>query len=225
MLVPIAHSDPERAADIVRRVADEPGVVGACFVSDGGRTPFGNRRYDPIYAACEDNDLPVVFHAGGVTLDDYNLRGFESILETHSLGFLISNMSQITSIVVQGVPEKFPDLDFVFEEAGLFYVPMMMYRLDQEYLRQYNEAPLLEKRPSEYMKEFYYGTQPMEVPPDPKYFEWLFEMMGGVDRLLFATDWPHGDHDEVNAITDLSFLSTEEKDKILGGNAAKVFDL
>lgn len=41
--------------------------------------------------------------------------------------------------------------------------------MDAEYFRKLNEAPLLEQRPSKYMKEFYYGTQPLEQPPNKRF--------------------------------------------------------
>jgi predicted TIM-barrel fold metal-dependent hydrolase len=223
--IPVIHSDPDAAVELIERWGDEEAVVGTCIVAQAAEPPFGNRKYDPIYRICEDKDLPVIYHSGGSSIEHYHKKGFQTTAETTILGFLVTIMDQITSIVIQGVPEKFPDLDLVFEEAGLFYIPMMMYRMDQVYLRKPNEAPLLNKLPSEYMKEFYYGTQPLEVVPDDRYLESIIEMIGGPERLLFATDWPHDDHDEVNAITDLPFLSEIEKEQILGKNAERVFGI
>jgi predicted TIM-barrel fold metal-dependent hydrolase len=73
------------------------------------------------------------------------------------------------------------------------------------------------------MREFYYGTQPMEQPEDPRHLEWLFEMIGGPDRLLYASDYPHWDYDPPSVIRKQPFLSDAEKDQILGGNARAVF--
>jgi predicted TIM-barrel fold metal-dependent hydrolase len=50
-------------------------------------------------------------------------------------------------------------------------------------------------------------------------------MLGGADRLMYASDWPHNDYDEPNVITGLPFLSKEEKEKILSGNAEEVFNI
>lgn len=223
--VPIVHSDPHYAAELIDRFGDDDAVVGAVVVSSGGEPPFGDTQYDPVYSACQSHDLPVMFHADGEGVDDFYLEGFTSIIETHALGFLMTNMSQLTSIVIQGVAERFPDLDLVFLEAGLLYVPMMMCRLDQEYLRTPNDAPLLNKLPSTYMQEFYYGTQPLEQPPTLAYLESAIEIMGGPDQLMWASDWPHPDYDETRIVEDLPFLSDEEKAKILGENAETVFDI
>jgi hypothetical protein len=225
LVVPVVHTDPDAAVEIIDRYKDEESVVGTCIVAKGGQPPFGHHKYDPIYDICESNDLPIIVHAGGSSLDDYYNRGMQTHLETHALGFLINNMTQLTSMVVQGVPEKFPDLDLIFQEAGLFYIPTIMYRLDMEYIKSPDEAPLLNKRPSEYMKEFYYGTQPIEETPDPRYIEWVMEMIGGPERFMWCSDWPHRDHDETNVITRMSWLSEDEKQQILGGNALEVYDI
>jgi predicted TIM-barrel fold metal-dependent hydrolase len=219
------YQDPEAAVDLIDRVGDERGIVGVCMITAGPEPPLGNRKYDPIYAAAEAKGLPVVFHSGGSSLDDFFVRGYEKFIETHTLGFLWSNMAQLTSIVVQGVPEKFPDLDIAFQESGLFWVPTMMHRLDTEYLKRQSEAPLLEKRPSAYMREFYYGTQPLEMPEDESRLQQVIEDVGGPDQLMYASDYPHWDYDRPSAITDREFLTDDEKARILGGTATEVFGL
>jgi hypothetical protein len=223
--VPLPTNDPDAAAALIDRVGDEDGIVGACFIASMVEPPLGNRKYDPIYEAAQRADLPIIVHGGTPGVDSFYLSGYEYRLETHTLSFVWANTAQLVSIVAQGVPEKFPDLDFVFQECGIFWIPMMMYRMDGEYFSKPNEAPLLEKRPSEYMKEFYYGTQPLEEPPNKQYFTHIIEMIGGADRLMYASDYPHVDYDSPTAITSIPGLSKEEKAKILGGNAVEVFDL
>jgi predicted TIM-barrel fold metal-dependent hydrolase len=224
--VPLPTKDPDAAADLIDRVGDEDGIVAGCFVTSKVEPPLGNRHYDVIYEAAQRAGLPLVFHGGsGGGVDGFYVRGFSRRLSVHALGFLWANMAQLTSLLVQGIPEQYPDLDFVFQESGIFWIPSLMYRLDSEYLRRPNQAPLLEKRPSEYMKEMYYGTQPLDQPPRSEYFRYVIEMLGGPDRLMYASDYPHEDYDTVKAITDLAFLSEQEQAQILGGNAEEVFDI
>lgn len=224
-MIPVPYDDPEASVELIRRAGDEPGIVGACMVSAGAEPPLGHRRYDVIYEACEELGLPVVFHAGGAGLDEFHIKGYEKFIETHVLGFLQANQAQLTSLVVQGVPEKFPDLDIVFQESGIFWVPLMMHRLDAEYMKRQSEAPLLTKRPSKYIKEFYFGIQPMELPEDEGYLEHVIEMIGGPDRLMYASDYPHWDYDLPDVIRDRAFLSEAEKRRILAGTATEVFGL
>lgn len=133
-------------------------------------------------------------------------------------------MSQLVSVTCQGVPEKFPDLNIVFMESGVTYVSGLISRLEEEYLKRPEEAPLFEKRPSEYITDYYFGTQPLEVSANPRLLELCFDMLG-TDRLLYASDDPHWDFDSPSIITDLPFLSDEDRKRILAGNAAEVFGL
>ncbi|MFB6206412.1 MAG: amidohydrolase family protein, partial [Haloglomus sp.] len=126
--------------------------------------------------------------------------------------------------VAQGVPEKFPGLDISFMESGVTYLPGLMTRLDEEYLKRPEEAPLLEKRPSEYISDFYYGTQPLEISADPEYLGKCVEMVG-TDSLMFASDYPHWDYDRPTTVLDLPFLDEDEKKQILSENAREVFGL
>lgn len=219
------YQEPEKAAQLIDRVGDEEGFVGVCMISGGPEPPFGNRKYDPIFDAASRADLPLVFHAGGSSLDHFYLKGYEKFVESHTLGFLWNNMAQLVSVVIQGLPEKFPDLDFVFQESGVLYVPSLMARLDAEYLKRPSEVPILEQRPSKYMRDFFYGTQPMDHPDDPSYFERAIEEMGGASQLMYASDYPHWDYDPPSAITDISFFTETEKAAVLGGNAEEVFGI
>jgi uncharacterized protein len=87
-----------------------------------------------------------------------------------------------------------------------------------------SECPLLRKKPSEYMRDMYYSSQPMEIQ-DLKAMEQTFRMMDAESRLLYASDYPHWDFDLPSTIYDLPFLSEKGKHNILGGTAARLFKL
>ena len=224
-LLAAPFNNPEESKRIIDRVGSEEGVVGIALVTAGPEPPLGNRRYDPIYEAAERNGLPIVFHAGGAGIDEFHKKGYEKFTETHVLGFLENNMSQCVSIVIQGVPVRYPDLDIVFQESGIYWVPMIMQRLDAEYMKRPSEVPILDQRPSDYMKEFYYGTQPLEEPRNPEYLRQIVDQLGGAERLIYASDYPHWDYDPPNTISENSAFTDEEKRAILGENAQEVFGI
>ena len=87
-----------------------------------------------------------------------------------------------------------------------------------------SEAPLLKRLPSEYMREMYFTSQPLETDHQ-KAVETTFEMIDASNSLLYASDWPHWDFDTPSIIWDMPFLSEKDKRKILGLNAAKLFGL
>jgi uncharacterized protein len=111
----------------------------------------------------------------------------------------------------------------IWEEAGIFWIPGLMFRLDTEYSRRRADHALLRKTPSDYMKDFFYTTQPLEVVPKREFFRYVIEMIDGERTLMYSSDWPHSDFDHpTNIARSLGFLSDEGRQRILGGNAAKV---
>ena len=100
----------------------------------------------------------------------------------------------------------------------------MMQRLDNEYPMRSSEAPNLRKPPSEYIKDTYYTSQPMECT-DMALLEATCKAMNAETQLLYASDWPHWDFDAPSSIFDLPFLDEEAKKNIMGRNAARVLGL
>ncbi len=92
----------------------------------------------------------------------------------------------------QWVAERFPKLKVIWIESGLAWLPFMMQRLDHEYLMRQSDAPLLKRMPSDYMREMYYTSQPMERT-NLKLLEGTFEAINAETQLLYASDWPHWD--------------------------------
>ena len=152
-------------------------------------------------------------------------QGLEEYIEVNTLCHPYSHMLTATSMICQGVPVKFPDLNFVFLEAGQGWVPLTMFRLNKEYDMRRSEAPLLEKSPEEYMREFFYGTQPLDEPNDPEHLNQLLRMIG-TDSVTFSSDLPHWNFDNPEAI-DKHFtqFSPEEREKFLNGNAAEAYGI
>ena len=125
---------------------------------------------------------------------------------------------------MNGLPERFPGLPVVWIESGLSWVPWLMQRLDHTYMMRTSEAPLLRRKPSEYMAEMYYTSQPLETD-NLKALELTFEMTSAKTQLLYASDWPHWDFDPPAVIWDIPFLDDEARKNILGLNARRIFDL
>src|SRR5262249_37883146 len=85
-------------------------------------------------------------------------------------------------------------------------------------------APLLTRLPSEYLRDFYYTSQPLEAA-DLRFLELTFEMINAETQLLYASDWPHWDWDPPRKIWDLPFLDEQVKRNILGLNAQRLYGL
>lgn len=222
-LVYLPFTDPSQSLRMVEEFGDRPGVAG--FMVTGARyRPIHDNVYMPVYAAIEERGLPLAFHASAYP-SERMFEGMNKFLSVHALGFCFYNMVHMTNCVINGLPERFPDLKWIWMESGLAWVPFMMQRLDNEYMMRTSEAPLLKKKPSEYMREnFYYTTQPME-DGDLEALQSTFRMINAETQLMFASDYPHWDFNLPSTIFDLPFLNDQQKRNILGETAREVFKL
>jgi predicted TIM-barrel fold metal-dependent hydrolase len=219
-MLALPFNSPEACLRMIREFGETKGVVG--FLVSGQRTNGVHRNeYMPVYRELEERGLPLAFHAG----PDYSVaRLVNRFLSVHSLSFVTCCMIHLTNWVINGLPERFPKLNVIWIESGLAWLPFMMQRLDHEYLMRQSDAPLLKKLPSEYMREMYYTSQPMERT-NLKLLESTFEAINAESQLLYASDWPHWDFDTPGSVASLPFLSEQGKRNILGENARRLFKL
>jgi predicted TIM-barrel fold metal-dependent hydrolase len=110
-------------------------------------------------------------------------------------------------------------------ESGIAWAAALMLRLDSEYMMRSSDAPALKRKPSAYMREMFYATQPLEKPDDPSLLEALFKALNAETQLVWGSNFPGSDFDLPSTIYDLPFLSETAKRNILGGNAAKLLNL
>jgi uncharacterized protein len=218
--------DPESAAEEIRRYAKEPGMVGVYLPCAGLDPLWGHRRYDSIYEAAEAADLPVLLHSVTVVhpVFPFNLHVFETEFGRHICGHTFSIMANLVHMISAGVPVRYPDLRVALTEVGISWVPFLMNRMDKEYLERRREIPILQERPSHYMKRFYYATQPVEEPENLRDLVTLMELYDGEDRTIFASDWPHHDFDHPSKVHQIPFTN-EVRRKVFGENALRLFKI
>jgi predicted TIM-barrel fold metal-dependent hydrolase len=220
LYLPFNH--PEACVEVVERYADTPGVIGFTVTSTRYRAVHHD-SYMPLYSAIQSTGKPLAFHSG-FHWGDQSMQQCNRFLSMHALSFVHYNLVHMTNWLINGLPERFPSLPVIWIESGLAWVPFLMQRLDSEYMMRSSEAPLLRRRPSDYIRDMYFTSQPLERS-NLKLTAATFEAMRAETQLLFASDWPHWDFDLPSSITSLPFLSAQAKRNILGLNAARLFKL
>lgn len=221
----ISSEDPENAAAEVRRAAQDRRFVQVQFAGRPAE-PMGRKKYWPIYQACVDVGLPVMSHAFGSTGQPITGAGWPSYYLEDHIGPPQSMQANITSLVMEGVFDRFPTLKIVSVENGFGWVPALVWRMDNAYSVLRNEVPHLQRRPSEYVAEHvYFATQPVEEPNKPHHFQQLMDQYPAfADRLLFSSDYPHWDGDAPDRALPL-IRDPGVRDRILRRNARQLYGL
>jgi len=218
----LPFTDPDESLRQVEKFGGCNHVTGF-MVTTVRNLPVHDNAYMKVYRAIEERGLMLSFHAGP-NWGEPIFKSCNRFLAVHALGFSWYNILHLTNWVINGMGERFPKLPVLWIESGLAWIPFLMQRLDHEYMLRTSEAPLLKKKPSDYMRDMYYSTQPMEVQ-DLQAMECTFRMMNAETQLLYSSDYPHWDFDLPSTIYDLPFLSEKAKHNILGGTAARLFKL
>ena len=220
-LLPV--QDPEVAATELRRAVRELGHVGAMLAADGTHL-LGDERFAPVYEEAQRLGVMLGVHASGSHLGGAGVDLFPRFIQAHTCSHAFGQMRQLTSMVFEGVPERFPDLKIAFLEAGCGWAPYWMERMDDEYAKRGAEAPAVRKKPSEYIRS---GTIYFSCEAD----EWLLPQalrLVGENQIVYASDFPHWDHSwpaSIDEIRQRGDLNDGQKQKILADNARRLYKL
>src|SRR5437588_226025 len=219
----VPFSDADEALRHVETFGHRKHVGGFMVTTVRSHMGVHDNAYMKVYRAIEERGLVLSFHSGP-NWGEPIFKSCNRFMAVHALGFTWYNVLHLTNWVINGLGEHFPKLPIIWIESGLAWVPFLMQRLDHEYMLRPSEAPLLKKKPSDYMRDMYYSSQPMEIQ-DKQALECTFRMINAETQLLYSSDYPHWDFDLPSTICDLPFLSEKAKHNILGGTAARLFKL
>ena len=231
-LVPTAHlslSDPMAAAKELERAVGEgaKGAYVAPFTHNG--TPLGHPDNDPVFAAAQDLGVPFAIHP---TFEPQWTKGtrmgaWENVKQLRLLSSVQASdgvRHQFTTLFDYGVFDKFPRLKVLVLESGGGWIGYWLDRIDAVYGHTFigGRVPLKEK-PSDYFRNQIW----ISCDPDERTIPALAERFG-VDRFLWASDFPHADHTP-EYVHDLNELvaSFPEQDQaaFIGDNARSLFQL
>jgi uncharacterized protein len=222
-MLSLPFNDPDEALRQVETFGHRKHVGGFMVTTVRSHMAVNDNAYMKVYRAIEERGLVLSFHSGP-NWGEPIFKSCNRFLSVHALGFTWYNVLHLTNWVINGMGERFPKLPVIWIESGLAWIPFLMQRLDHEYMLRPSECPLLKKKPSDYMRDMYYSSQPMEIQ-DMGALECTFRMMNAETQLLYSSDYPHWDFDLPSTIWDLPFLSEKAKHNIVGGTAARLFKL
>jgi 2,3-dihydroxybenzoate decarboxylase len=224
-LAAIAPQDPAAAAAELDRGVTKLGLKGAIVNSHTQGEYLDDAKFWDIFAAAESLDVPVYIHPNTPSNDmikPFMARGLDGAV----FGFAVETALHALRLVVSGVFDQFPHLKIVLGHLGEG-LPYWLSRIDFMHgasvrSGRYPTQPQLERKASDYLREnFYYTTSGMAWTPPIRYVQ---DVMG-MDRLMYAMDYPYQFvPDEVN-VTDELRISYEDHKAFYQTNAERVFKL
>ena len=192
LVLPLQH--PEFAVEEIEFWAHDKRFVQA-LMPCMGEAPLGQRRYWPVWAACEKHGLPLGIHAGSAYRHPVTSIGWTSWYvedySAQSLGF----QSQLASLITEGVFQQFPKLLAVFIESGVTWAPAHLWRLSKFWRGVRSEVPWVDRSPLEIARSHIrFTAQPFDAPESVA-MQKICDHLGSDEMLLYASDYPHWQFD------------------------------
>ncbi len=216
----LPYQDMDEAIRELDRAYKELGVKGIMMFSNINGKPIASPEFYPIYAKAEEYGLPILIHPA-LPLTGEAMKKVR--LPYPLFGFTLDTTMAVVSLIFQGVLERFPKLKLIHSHLG-GVVPYMVGRIDDSFNNYSKEYGLeLPKAPSDYYKrQVYVDSISYHLPAMRCCLDWL-----GPEHIMLGTDYAHpvGHIEEAIHYVRGMDLSEEDTDKILGGNAARIFKL
>lgn len=210
------------AAEIGKRSGDRR--FSQVFMLSRTGEAQGRKRYWPIYEAAVEANLPIGIHAFGYSGWPMTASGYPSFYIEEMTEHATAAQVTVTSLIMEGVFERLPDLKVVLIECGFGWLPALGWRLDKHWKRLKDEVPHLKMAPSEYIKKhFWVTTQPMEETETPEHLQDVMNWIG-MERIMFSSDYPHWDFDDP-FVSLPPFLTEPQRRAICAGNARALYKL
>jgi len=222
--------DAEAAVAEAERMAKQglPGITFA-FPQQFGYPQISDRHWDPLWAFAQEARLSINFHIGsggsmGLAGGKPSKAPPSYFGAERSTQAVSANVQVMATILFAGFLERFPELKIVSSESGVGWVPYLLEVADHHWDHANCRADGFDVPPSELFKR-------------QCYVNFWFESAGvkmmrehvGLDNVMFGSDFPHPTGTWPNTWKyierSVEGLTDEEKDKVLWGNAAKLFHL
>lgn len=219
-LAAIAPQAPKTAARELQRAVGL-GLKGVLVNSHTKGEYLDASAYRPILEAAEDLDVPLYIHPRSAP-PAMQAPFAERHMEGYFWGFQTETALHALRMIATGVFDKFPRLRVVLGHLGEG-LPFWLDRLDRQFSRSSrDDYPFwtAKRLPSEYFLEnFHVTSSGHNWDPAVRFVEEVV----GVDRLLFAVDYPY--ESSAQQVKQARAITLKNPDKFYELNARRVFRL
>jgi aminocarboxymuconate-semialdehyde decarboxylase len=205
---------PDLAVQELTRCMTQLGLSGVTISTRVRGLEIGDKSLRPFWEKAEELGAIVFIHPAG----NPDAR-FKTHFLWNSIGQNFEEAMAIASLMYEGILDAYPKLKICVSHGG-GYMPFYMGRIARNYIEKPTTRANMSKAPDEYLRMLYYDT----CVYDPVTLQALVAAVGA-DQVLLGSDYPVGEMKPVAFIVQTTGISAADKDKIIGGNAARLFGL
>jgi len=179
----------------------------------------------PFYKRVEELGVPLIVHCSHLSITAGAHR-YKRYRFGNALQFPAETSLAIGSLICSGALDTFPKLRVGLLEAGAGFLPYLFDRLNEVAVEEPEYTKVsIKKLPTEYLDQLWFS---FNIKAEPKSIPYLIERIGA-DRLLISSDYPHGlagsGMNTIQYLESLETVSDEDKEKMMGLNALRLFNL
>jgi 5-carboxyvanillate decarboxylase len=217
------HAPGEATKELQRSIA--LGMKGVVVNSHTQGEYLDEPKFWPLFEACEALDVPLYIHPNTPSpamIGPFLPRGLDGAI----YGFAAETGLHLLRIIVAGVFDRFPKLRIVVGHLGEG-LPFWLFRLDFMHAsmvaaRRYEKVLPLKRRVSDYLRQnVWVTTSGMQWAPAIQFCQQVL----GMDRVLYAMDYPYQFVPEEVKVTDELPISAADRDRLYHLNTREVFKL
>jgi 2,3-dihydroxybenzoate decarboxylase len=212
--------DPKAAADELERAVTQLGFKGALIQGHTNWEYLDEKKFWVIWERAEALTVPIYLHVAEPALEGRKIYEGHSELMGPAWSWVVETGTHALRIAGGGVFDAFPKATLILGHLGET-LPFLLDRLDEGYAMSFKPRKL-NKKLSEYVKENMYVTTSGRYRPEALIC--AINAMG-IDRVLFAADYPYAGMKEAVADVERTPLSDSDKEKIYHLNAERLLRL
>ena len=213
-LCSVPLQEPALAVQELQRCMSELGLKGVGISTIVGETEIGEKSLWPFWSKVEEFGAVVYIHPAG----NPHPR-FQKHQLWNSVGQNFEETMAIASLFYEGVLDAFPKLKICISHGG-GYMPYNLGRIARNYVEKPSTRANMTKSPADYLRMLYYDT----CVYDSNVLKHLVEQVGA-EQVVLGSDYPVGEMKPVEFVRDAPAITDDDKKRIIGLNAAKLFDI
>jgi gamma-resorcylate decarboxylase len=220
----LAMHDPDAAAKELTRCVKDLGFVGALVNGfqekdkPGTAFHYDLKEYWPFWDQVEKLDVPFYLHPRDLSCKEL-VDGHPWLL-TASWSFGVETSTHALRLMCSGLFDRYPKLKIILGHLGEG-LPFVVWRADHRIEKDPRHIPMKRKICDYFRENFYLTTSGHYHTFSLQDSMWEI----GVDRIIFATDFPFEDMEEAAAWFDAASINKCDRQLIGRDNALKLFKL